>query len=62
METNLDYRSDRAVQARFYAKFGKITQLAAACLSVMLVLAGLALLLAGYAIGWVVMSLGLWMI
>ena len=61
METNLDYRSDRAVQARFYAKFGKITQLIAACLLIILALAGLGLFLAGYAIGWVVMFLGLWM-
>ena len=40
METNLDYRSDRAVQARFYVKFGKITQLIAACLLIILALAG----------------------
>lgn len=60
MEAHLDYQSSRAAEARFYAKYGKLTKLLSVAIAVLLLLVGVVLLLAGQAVGWLVISLGIW--
>ncbi|MDR0957237.1 MAG: ATP-dependent Clp protease ATP-binding subunit [Candidatus Nomurabacteria bacterium] len=57
MEPRLDFRSTRAVKARFSAKAGKILNIIAILLALIFFLLGAALLIFSEAIGWVVVSL-----
>lgn len=66
MENNLDlqvsYRSGRATEARFYARYGKIAKIIALALTVLFTLLSVVLLLAGQSVGWPVLSLGVWFV
>ena len=66
VENNLDlqvsYRSGRASEARFYARGGKIAKIIALALTVLFTLLGVVLLLAGQSVGWLVLSLGVWIV
>ena len=64
MENNLDYRlnyrANRAIEARYCQRFGKLTRVITLVGAIMLSLLGIVLLLAGMAIGWLVLMLAGW--
>lgn len=64
MENNLDYRLDyranRAIEARYCQRFGKLTRVITLVGAILLSLLGIVLLLAGMAIGWLVLMLAGW--
>ena len=64
MENNLDYRlnyrANRAIEARYCQRFGKLTRVIALVGAILLSLLGIVLLLAGMAIGWLVLMLAGW--
>lgn len=62
MEVHLDPHSSRAAEARFYASCGKIIKILSLALSILLSLLGVVLLLAGQAVGWLILSVGLWLL
>lgn len=64
MENNLDYRlnyrANRAIEARYCQRYGKLTRVTALVGAILLSLLGMVLLLAGMAIGWLVLMLAGW--
>ena len=64
MENNLDYRLDyranRAIEARYCQRYGKLTRVITLVGAILLSLLGIVLLLAGMAIGWLVLILAGW--
>ena len=64
MEGNLDirfnYRSGRATEARFYAKYGKVVLIGCAAMMALISLLGIVLLLSGQGLGWLILSIGMW--
>lgn len=64
MENNLDYRlnyrANRAVEARYCQRFGKLTRVITMVGAILLSLLGIVLLLAGMAMGWLVLMLAGW--
>lgn len=64
MENNLDYRLDyranRAIEARYCQRYGKLTRVITLIGAILLSLLGAVLLLAGMAIGWLVLMLAGW--
>ncbi len=64
MENNLDYRlnyrANRAIEARYCQRFGKLTRVITLVGAILLSLLGIVLLLAGMAIGWLVLMLAGW--
>lgn len=64
MENNLDYRlnyrANRAIEARYCQRFGKLTRVITLIGATLLSLLGIVLLLAGMAIGWLVLMLAGW--
>ena len=64
MENNLDYRLDyranRAIEARYCQRYGKLTRVITLVGAILLSLLGIVLLLAGMAIGWLVLMLAGW--
>ena len=64
MENNLDYRlnyrANRAIEARYCQRYGKLTRVIALVGAILLSLLGIVLLLAGMAIGWLVLMLAGW--
>lgn len=64
MENNLDYRlnhrANRAIEARYCQRFGKLTRVITLVGTILLSLLGIVLLLAGMAIGWLVLMLAGW--
>lgn len=64
MENNLDYRlnyrANRAIEARYCQRFGKLTRVITLIGAILLSLLGIVLLLAGMAIGWLVLMLAGW--
>ena len=64
MENNLDYRlnyrANRAIEARYCQRFGKLTRAITLVGAILLSLLGIVLLLAGMAIGWLVLMLAGW--
>ena len=62
METNLDYRAKRAVEARFYKRYGKALELSTAIVAILLVISGILLFLVGQPISWVALTMGIWLL
>lgn len=62
MENNLNYNSIRSVEARLNAKLGKPVAIISLVLTILLLVFGGMLLLSGRAIGWLVVSLGIWLL
>lgn len=62
VEANLDYNSIRSNKARFAVKFAKLLRIVSVAVSGLLLTLGLILLLAGQAMGWLVLSLGGWLL
>lgn len=64
MENNLDYRlnyrANRAIEARYCQRYGKLTRVINLVGAILLSLLGIVLLLAGMAIGWLVLMLAGW--
>ena len=60
METRIDHGSMRAVKARFSVKFGKLLDLLAVILGLLLLFGGLALLIFSEPIGWLLLGLAAW--
>lgn len=64
MENNLDYRlnyrANRAIEARYCQHYGKLTRVITLVGAILLSLLGVVLLLAGMAIGWLVLMLAGW--
>lgn len=64
MENNLDYRlnyrANRAIEARYCQRHGKLTRVITLVGAILLSLLGIVLLLAGMAIGWLVLMLAGW--
>ncbi len=64
MENNLDYRlnyrANRAIEARYCQRYGKLTRVITLVGAILLSLLGIVLLLAGMAIGWLVLMLAGW--
>ena len=60
METRLDFRSMRAAKARFGVKFGKVLDLLAVIIALLLLFGGLALLIMSESIGWLLLGLAAW--
>lgn len=64
MENNLDYRlnyrANRAIEARYCQRYGKLTRVITLVGAILLSLLGIVLLLAGMAIGWLVLMLVGW--
>ena len=64
MENNLDYRlnyrANRAIEARYCQRYGKLTRVITLVGTILLSLLGAVLLLAGMAIGWLVLMLAGW--
>ena len=64
MENNLDYRlnyrANRAIEARYCQRYGKLTRVITLIGAILLSLLGIVLLLAGMAIGWLVLMLAGW--
>lgn len=64
MENNLDYRlnyrANRAIEARYCQRYGKLTRVITLVGAILLSLLGVVLLLAGMAIGWLVLMLAGW--
>lgn len=64
MENNLDYRlnyrANRAIEARYCQRYGKLTRVITLVGTILLLLLGIVLLLAGMAIGWLVLMLAGW--
>ena len=64
MENNLDYRlnyrANRATEARYCQRYGKLTRVITLVGAILLSLLGIVLLLAGMAIGWLVLMLAGW--
>lgn len=64
MENNLDYRlnyrTNRAIEARYCQRYGKLTRVITLVGAILLSLLGIVLLLAGMAIGWLVLMLAGW--
>ena len=64
MENNLDYRlnyrANRAIEARYCQRYGKLTRVITLVGAILLLLLGIVLLLAGMAIGWLVLMLAGW--
>ncbi|MCG5105789.1 AAA family ATPase [Candidatus Saccharibacteria bacterium] len=64
MENNLDYRlnyrANRAIEARYCQRYGKLTRVITLVGAILLSLLGAVLLLAGMAIGWPVLMLAGW--
>ncbi len=64
MENNLDYRlnyrANRAIEARYCQRYGKLTRVITLVGTILLSLLGIVLLLAGMAIGWLVLMLAGW--
>ena len=64
MENNLDYRlnyrANRAIEARYCQRYGKLTRVITLVGAILLSLLGIVLLLAGMAIGWLVLMLADW--
>lgn len=64
MENNLDYRlnyrANRAIEARYCQRYGKLTRVITLVGAILLSLLGIVLLLAGMAIGWPVLMLAGW--
>ena len=64
MENNLDYRlnyrANRAIEARYCQRYGKLTRVITLVGAILLSLLGVVLLLAGMAIGWPVLMLAGW--
>lgn len=62
MENTVNYRSGRAIQSRYYAKYGRLTAIVALLLAILLAGLGVLLLLTGQALGWLLGSLGVWLL
>ncbi len=66
MENNLDhrlnYRANRAIEARYCQRYGKLTRVITLVGAILLSLLGIVLLLAGMAIGWLVLMLAGWLL
>ena len=66
MENNLDYRlnyrANRAIEARYCQRHGKLTRVITLVGAILLSLLGVVLLLAGMAIGWLVLMLAGWLL
>jgi len=64
VENNLDYRlnyrANRAIEARYCQRYGKLTRVITLVGAILLLLLGIVLLLAGMAIGWLVLMLAGW--
>ncbi len=64
MENNLDYRlnyrANRAIEARYCQRYGKLIRVITLVGAILLSLLGIVLLLAGMAIGWLVLMLAGW--
>jgi len=64
VENNLDYRlnyrANRAIEARYCQRYGKLTRVITLVGAILLSLLGIVLLLAGMAIGWLVLMLAGW--
>jgi ATP-dependent Clp protease ATP-binding subunit ClpC len=64
VENNLDYRlnyrTNRAIEARYCQRYGKLTRVITLVGAILLSLLGIVLLLAGMAIGWPVLMLAGW--
>jgi len=64
VENNLDYRlnyrANRAIEARYCQRYGKLTRVITLVGAILLSLLGIVLLLAGMAIGWPVLMLAGW--
>lgn len=64
MENNLDYRlnyrANRAIEARYCQRYGRLTRVITLVGAILLSLLGIVLLLAGMAIGWLVLMLAGW--
>ena len=64
MENNLDYRlnyrANRAIEARYCQRYGKLTRVITLVGAILLSLLGIVLLLAGMAIGWLALMLAGW--
>ena len=60
LNTQFDYRSGRAVEARFYTKYGKLVFAGCLVVTALLSLLGVVLLLAGQGFGWLILSIGGW--
>lgn len=64
MEKNLDYRlnyrANRAIEARYCQRYGRLTRVITLVGAILLSLLGIVLLLAGMAIGWLVLMLAGW--
>ena len=64
MENNLDYRlnyrANRVIEARYCQRYGKLTRVITLVGAILLLLLGIVLLLAGMAIGWLVLMLAGW--
>ena len=64
MENNLDYRlnyrANRTIEARYCQRYGKLTRVITLVGAILLSLLGVVLLLAGMAIGWLVLMLAGW--
>lgn len=61
MDNNLNLTSVRSVEARFGVKYGKLVKIIALLLAILLMALGILLFLMGQAIGWLVLSLGIWL-
>ncbi|MDR2063580.1 MAG: hypothetical protein LBQ02_02195 [Candidatus Nomurabacteria bacterium] len=57
MDLKLDYQNSRAVKARFNRRFGKILKIISLTVALLLTLGGATLLMFGFAVGWLVVSL-----
>ena len=60
LDYRLNYRANRAIEARYCQRFGKLTRVITLVGAIMLSLLGIVLLLAGMAIGWLVLMLAGW--
>ena len=60
LDTRFNYRSGRATEARFYAKYGKVVLIGCAAMMALISLLGVVLLLSGQGLGWLILSIGMW--
>ena len=62
LDTRFNYRSGRATEARFYAKYGKVVLIGCAAMMALISLLGVVLLLSGQGLGWLILSIGMWFV
>lgn len=60
LDTRFNYRSGRATEARFYAKYGKVVLIGCTAMMALISLLGVVLLLSGQGLGWLILSIGMW--